>query len=134
MGCSYTGSAGGAIVIDTPNCANKLAGTANIRTANNRKREVRILNHLARSSFDCPVEPCCCGLRGLRAMDVDRRIPRIRLLSLCNTTHFGKHSGRKVARAQRKWTRADDRSSLIATVCLLWRYSVTLMARLTPGY
>src|SRR5208337_5014571 len=62
------GSAGGAMVIDTPNCANRAAGRASIRTASNRKREVRILNHLARSSFDCPVQPCCCGLRGVRAM------------------------------------------------------------------
>ena|SRR5208282_5477689 len=65
MGCSYTGSAGGAIMIDTPNCANEMAGMANIRKARNSKRILRILNHLARSSFGCPVLPCCCGLRGL---------------------------------------------------------------------
>jgi hypothetical protein len=38
---------------------------ASIRSASNSKWMVRILNHLARSSFDCPVVPCCCGLRGL---------------------------------------------------------------------
>src|SRR5271169_6658072 len=65
MGCEYTGSAGGAIMIDTPNCANEAAGMASIKKASNRKRVVRILNHLARSSFDCPVAPCCFGLRGL---------------------------------------------------------------------
>src|SRR5271157_345674 len=64
MGCMYTGSAGGAIVIDTPNCANEVAGMASMRKASNSKRILRILNHLARSSFDCPVLPCCCGLRG----------------------------------------------------------------------
>jgi hypothetical protein len=61
----YTGSAGGAIMIDTPNCANEATGMASIRSASNSKRIVRILNHLARSSFGCPVVPCCCGLRGL---------------------------------------------------------------------
>jgi hypothetical protein len=65
MGCVYTGSAGGAITIDTPNCANEATGMASIRSASNSKRIVRILNHLARSSFDCPVVPCRCGLRGL---------------------------------------------------------------------
>ncbi len=30
-------------MIDTPNCANEAAGTANIRTASNSKREIRIL-------------------------------------------------------------------------------------------
>ena len=64
MGCVYTGNAGGAIVIDTPNCANEAAGMAKIRAASNIKRIVRILNHLARSSFDCPVVPRCCGLSG----------------------------------------------------------------------
>src|SRR5208282_3793928 len=64
MGCSYTGSAGGAIVIDTPNCANAAADMASIRSARDSKRILRILNHLASSSFDCPVVPCCCGLRG----------------------------------------------------------------------
>jgi hypothetical protein len=42
----YTGSAGGAIMMDTPNCANEMAGTATIRKASNRKRILRILNHL----------------------------------------------------------------------------------------
>jgi len=37
---------------------------ASIRKASNSKRILRILNHLARSSFGCPVLPCCCGLRG----------------------------------------------------------------------
>src|SRR5690349_6785737 len=66
MGCSYTGSAGGAIVIATPNCANAAAGIENIRTASNHNRMLRIVNHLARSSFDCPILPWCCGLRGLK--------------------------------------------------------------------
>jgi hypothetical protein len=71
MGWVYTGSPGGAIVIATPNCANEEAGMANITSASNRKRILvkrilLILNHLARSSFDCPVLPCCCGLRGLK--------------------------------------------------------------------
>src|ERR1022692_743014 len=77
MGCSYTGSAGGAIEMDTPNCANEAAGMASIRTASNSKRIVCILNHLARSSFDCPVLPCCCGLRGLRGLASSARVPRM---------------------------------------------------------
>src|SRR5208282_2819742 len=76
MGCVYTGSAGGAIVIDTPNCANEMAGMASIRKARNNKRILRILNHLARSSFGCPVLPCCCGLRGTNGHCVDASIPR----------------------------------------------------------
>ena len=39
MGCAYTGSAGGAIVIDTPNCANEAAGMASIRSASKSKRD-----------------------------------------------------------------------------------------------
>src|SRR5450756_1582250 len=64
MGCTYTGSAGGAIVMAMPNCASEVAGMASIRKANNSKRILRILKHLAGSSFDCPVLRCCCGLRG----------------------------------------------------------------------
>jgi hypothetical protein len=33
-------------MIDTPNCANEVAGMASIRRASNTKRIVRILNHL----------------------------------------------------------------------------------------
>jgi hypothetical protein len=43
MGCSYTGSSGGAMVMDTPNCASNVAGMASIRNASNNKRMVRIL-------------------------------------------------------------------------------------------
>jgi hypothetical protein len=90
MGCVYTGSAGGAIVIDTPNCANKLAGMAIIRTASNRKRELRILNHLARSSFDYPAEPCGCGLRGVKgdASSVRHKNGTDALSGLSSTAHF----------------------------------------------
>jgi hypothetical protein len=41
--------------MDTPNCANEAAGMASIRNVSSSKRIVRILNHLARSSFDCPI-------------------------------------------------------------------------------
>jgi hypothetical protein len=58
------GSAGGASVIETPNCANEAADMAIIRRASDRKRMVRILNYLARSSFDCPVNLNCRELRG----------------------------------------------------------------------
>jgi len=66
MGCSYTGSAGGAIPTDTTNCANDATGMVSIRSVSNNKRILCIFYHLATSSFDCPVVPCCCGLRGLR--------------------------------------------------------------------
>jgi len=66
MGCVYTGSAGGAIATDTTNCANEVAGMAIVRRASINKRMVRILNHLARSSFDCPVVLAGCGLCGLK--------------------------------------------------------------------
>jgi hypothetical protein len=47
-GCSYTGSIGGAIVIDTENCANDGAGIASVTSpnssgANNSERTKRIL-------------------------------------------------------------------------------------------
>src|SRR5579863_2649745 len=88
------GSAGGAITIDTPNCANDAAGMAKIRSVSNSKRIVRILNHLARSSFDCPVRPCRCGLRGVRgdASSVMARIPRTCHQRLCTTAHFSEMS------------------------------------------
>src|SRR5580704_4601432 len=129
MGCSYTGSAGGAIVIDTPNCANKLAGMAIIRTANNRKREVRILNHLARSSFDCPVKRCCCGLRGVRAMVVTQRFHEEDCRVCAIRLTFQKRVRKKSARAQRQM---DSRRRWLSSLCSR-RYSVTLITRFTPG-
>jgi hypothetical protein len=55
------GSAGGAIVIATPNCASEATGIATIRSVSNSKRIVRILNHFARSSFDCPMNLVVAG-------------------------------------------------------------------------
>ena len=74
-------------MMDTPNCAMEVAGMARIRKASNSKRMVRILNHLASSSFDCPVAPCGCELRGWRAprrgKNSTRGVP-----SLFTSAHF----------------------------------------------
>lgn len=75
-------------MIETLNCANKLAGTASINTASNNKREIRILNHLAGSSFDCPIQRCGCGLRGVKGDELSYEDSTDPQPSLCKTTHF----------------------------------------------
>ena len=88
MGCSYTGSAGGAIMIDTPNCANEMAGMASIRKTRNSKRILRILHHLAGSILRLPGPTLLLRAAWIERLRVDARIPRPRRLRLCTTAHF----------------------------------------------
>jgi hypothetical protein len=74
--------------MDTPNCANEAAGMASIRNVSSSKRIVRIFNHLARSSFDCPVGLCLCGLRGLRG-DASRVIAKDSTDAPLRSEHYG---------------------------------------------
>src|SRR5271163_3709765 len=116
-------------MIDTPICENKLAGMAIIRTASNRKRELRILGHLARSSFDCPVKLYGCGLRGVRALG------RIQEFHGCAAQ--SEQSDSLCSNMSRKETGASPENNplapAIAKFAYTSSYSVTLMARLTPG-
>src|SRR5208283_2037120 len=91
----------------TPNCANEAAGMASIRSVSNSKRIVRILNHLARSSFDCPVGLCGCGLRGVRG-DASSVIDKNRtdaLSGLSTTAQFWKMHPKE------KWREPRDKDS-----------------------
>src|SRR5208282_5104432 len=108
--------------MDTPNCANAATDMASIRSARDSKRILRILNHLARSSFGCPVLPCCCGLRGSNGDCVDPRIPRrhfqVCALQLTFSVNVPIESAKRFSRDNRagvekkwrgpkQWTRAD---------------------------
>ena len=76
------------MVIDTPNCANKAAGMANIRIASNNKRMVRILitlpDHPSTARL-CLAAAGCVDLNGdwIRRKDSMHAIP-----SLCTNAHF----------------------------------------------
>jgi len=76
MGCVYTGSAGGAIMIDTPNCADNVAGMAIIRKASNSKRTLRILNHLAQIILRLPGPTLLLRAAWIERLRVDASIPR----------------------------------------------------------
>src|SRR5271165_7662605 len=82
------GSAGGAMVMDTPNCANEAAGTASIRTASNRKRILRMLNHLCQIILRLPEGLCCCGLRGVRG-DASSAISKDSTDASLRSVHYG---------------------------------------------
>src|ERR1700683_3955569 len=91
MGWSYTGSAGGPIVIATLNCPNDAADRASITRTSDRERSIkarteksiRILFPLAQSSFASPVLLCGCGLRGVRA--------ETRITAIIDLSHSSRH-------------------------------------------
>ena len=151
MGCSYTGSAGGAIPTETTNCANEAAGMASIRSVSNNKRILCILNHLARSSFDLP--GCTLLLRA--AWSKRRRVKRHRQGlhgPAVRSEHYGSLSASsqsnqlnrtaeatslvaKKSGASPESGPAPSRAKLVASQATAdERYSVKLSAMLTPGY
>jgi hypothetical protein len=76
-------------MIDTPNCANEVAGMASIRRASNTKRIVRILNHLYQIILESArLYFSCCGLLGLNRLRVNAKDSTEALPSLCTTAHF----------------------------------------------
>src|SRR5208282_929355 len=60
----------------------------------------------------------------------DARMPRIRLPSLCNTTHFSKMHPKESGASPE----TNGLAPAIAKFARSWCYSVTLITRFTPGY